>query len=49
MKALVIIGVVLVVIYGLARVEFNESVKHNPPETCQLLGGTWTVWDGWRC
>jgi hypothetical protein len=21
----------------------------SPPVACQLLGGHWTIWNGWRC
>ena len=31
------------------RVAVNEVARSSPPAECQLLGGTWNVWDGWRC
>lgn len=24
-------------------------VRDNPPLSCQLAGGTWNLWSGWRC
>lgn len=40
---------VLVLFYVVQRVQSNESVRHDPPAACQLVGGTWNWWDGWRC
>jgi len=39
----------LVLIYVVQRIQGNEQVKNTPPAACQLMGGTWSWWDGWRC
>lgn len=25
------------------------AVRDNPPLACQIAGGSWSLWDGWRC
>jgi len=44
----VVVALVLVA-WALIRVETNIHAKAAPPAACQLLGGTWNIWDGWRC
>jgi hypothetical protein len=46
MRPLVAVILVLAVVYCWFRVESNESAE---PAACQLLGGQWTLWSGWRC
>jgi hypothetical protein len=37
------------VLYVSGRVWLNLSAHPYPPAACQLLGGTWGPWSGWRC
>jgi hypothetical protein len=45
----VIAAVILLAAYGVIRITTNEAAKNNPPAACQLLGGTWNIWNGWQC
>lgn len=36
-------------VYGQLRIYGNVIARESPPAACQLLGGTWGIWDGWRC
>ena len=47
---------VLVIVLGIAaglfimwHIGHALSVRHYQPITCQLLGGHWDIWNGWRC
>ena len=42
-------GSIILGLYGCARIYINEQAKNNPPASCQLLGGHWDIWKGWRC
>lgn len=44
-----VLVVLLLVIWAGYKVESNEAAKHSPPAACQLLGGHWSIWDGWQC
>lgn len=44
-----LIAAVVVVLWGGLRVWNNEQARNNPPVCVQLLGGHWSVWDGWQC
>lgn len=48
MKLTAVVLTVLAVLL-LLRVMGNEAAKGSPPVACQLLGGQWTLWSGWRC
>jgi hypothetical protein len=48
-KTLVSLVLVIIVLIVGIRVYSNYQAKDNPPASCQLLGGTWNIWDGWRC
>lgn len=49
MKWLIIVmAAVLTLIIG-ARVLTNIEARPYPPLTCQLLGGSWDLWNGWTC
>jgi hypothetical protein len=37
------------VVLAAAKIAGNEQAKNSPPVSCQLLGGHWTIWDGWVC
>jgi hypothetical protein len=43
------LAVCLVVAYGAVRIVSNEASHGAPPAACQLLGGSWDIWNGWRC
>jgi hypothetical protein len=47
--ALIAVCIVLVLAYGFLRVAANWSQRGNEPSACQLMGGHWGFWDGWRC
>ena len=49
MRALVGIILVGIILCGVVRVCGNDQGKHSPPAACQLAGGTWNIFDGWRC
>ena len=49
MRALVGIILVGIILWGVVRVCGNDQGKHSPPAACQLAGGTWNIFDGWRC
>lgn len=38
----------LIVLGGLWVIH-NELARSNPPAACQLFGGQWSIWSGWRC
>lgn len=47
---LAVAGAVLVIILAVfAHVASNEAARSHPPLTCELFGGSWNIWDGWRC
>lgn len=35
--------------YLVVRTGSNLMQEMNPPGTCQVLGGHWDIWNGWRC
>ena len=43
--------VVLVVLLTLGAVHLVSNVlsRNDPPVSCQILGGSWSLWDGWQC
>lgn len=43
-----VVLIVLAVLLGV-RVIGNEMSRSNPPASCQILGGSWSIWDGWHC
>ena len=48
MPVLRVILIILLVLGGL-RIIGNEMSRNNPPAACQVFGGQWSVWSGWRC
>jgi hypothetical protein len=34
---------------GGLRVVSAEETRNSRPAACHLLGGTWTIWNGWHC
>jgi len=40
---------IVVLLYGSVRVAVNVQAEHSPPAMCQLFGGSWNFWNGWRC
>jgi hypothetical protein len=43
---------ILIVVLGLYvgyRVYENEAARAYPPPACEVFGGSWSTWDGWRC
>jgi hypothetical protein len=44
-----LIAAVVIVLWAGLRVWNNEQARNNPPVCVQLLGGHWSVWDGWQC
>lgn len=46
-----LLGVILTVLAVLIawKVGGNFLAIRHPPVSCQLLGGHWSVWDGWVC
>jgi uncharacterized membrane protein YadS len=44
-----ILAVVAVVLFVGYHVLEAEATKSTPPAACQLLGGHWNIWGGWRC
>jgi hypothetical protein len=49
-KAVIIAVIItLAAIWAFYKIESNEAVKNSPPAACQLLGGHWSIWDGWSC
>ena len=45
----IVLIVILLVIFAFLRLSGNEASKNNPPASCQLFGGHWTIWNGWQC
>lgn len=41
--------VAVLAILGALRIAANEIAYSKPPLSCQVLGGNWTIWSGWRC
>lgn len=39
----------LILAIGAWRIFNNEMARYNPPASCQLLGGSWSIWNGWQC
>jgi len=48
-QAAAVLAIAAVLLYVLARTGENEAARAHPPAVCQLLGGSWNFWDGWRC
>ena len=46
---LVLFMIVFLVAFSLIRIAVNEQNKSNPPAACQVFGGQWTIWEGWKC
>lgn len=46
--AIIILGV-LAGAFVLYHVGHAWEVRNYPPVLCQLLGGHWDLWNGWRC
>ncbi len=44
-----LIAAVVTVLWAGLRIYTNEQARNNPPICVQLLGGHWTLWDGWQC
>ena len=46
-----VVGVIFIVLALWAGIHvFNAlTSKNSPPAACQLLGGQWDIWNGWRC
>ena len=44
-------GVILIVlaVWAAIHVISAETSKDSPPAACQLIGGHWDIWNGWRC
>jgi hypothetical protein len=40
---------ILLAAFVAAHVINAEMSKNSPPVSCQLLGGHWDIWNGWRC
>lgn len=40
---------VIAAVWAIFHVMGNLNAKPNPPAACQLWGGHWTLWSGWRC
>jgi hypothetical protein len=49
MKLIVHALVIAVAVFVIAHVASAETSKDNPPAACQLSGGHWDIWNGWRC
>ncbi len=45
----IIVLCVLACVFVLYRVGHALEVRHYPPLSCQILGGHWDFWNGWRC
>lgn len=45
------LGIVLAVIVAIVVVKVSGNLLSHgsPPASCQLLGGQWSLWSGWRC
>jgi hypothetical protein len=43
-----VIVLVACVCIGL-KIAPNLEARNSPPLSCQLLGGSWSLWSGWRC
>lgn len=41
--------IVFIAVYVGSHVLSAESSKGSPPAACQLVGGHWDLWNGWRC
>ena len=48
-RVLVILAVAALLLWAGYHVLEAEVTKGTPPAACQLLGGTWDIWSGWRC
>ena len=46
---LIVLVAGLLLACGFIRIAENEAAKNSPPGACQLMGGSWNFWDGWRC
>lgn len=46
---LVAIIAVMLVLFAAVHVVNAESTRNDPPAAYQLAGGSWDIWDGWRC
>lgn len=40
---------VLLVLFVAAHVLPAIVSRSNPPVMCQVFGGHWSIWNGWRC
>ena len=47
--ALVAVLILIAAIYVGLHIVNAESSKNSPPAACQLVGGHWDIWHGWRC
>jgi len=47
--ALITIAIILALLLGGLRLWDNWNARQSPPIACQLLGGHWNLWDGWKC
>lgn len=48
----VLAAIALVVIAGgviALKLYHAQSTRNYPPPACELFGGTWDSWNGWRC
>ena len=45
------LGIVLAVLVLMAVTHVISAMEthDSPPAACQLLGGSWNLWNGWRC
>lgn len=44
-----VLAVLALLAYVTIRCEANVIARPMVPASCQLLGGTWDAWHGWRC
>jgi hypothetical protein len=43
-------GIAIIVgLWFAAHVMGAALTRDNPPAACQVLGGTWSAWNGWSC
>jgi hypothetical protein len=46
---LAIIAGIVLGLFIMLRIGHALEMRHYPPITCQLAGGHWDLWNGWRC
>ena len=48
-KRVAIVGAILLALWVVWHIAAALEARSDPPAACQLLGGTWSFWDGWHC